>query len=142
MGEGKKLLLPYKFNCPPIGVKDCLNAKAKVWVKWMTNGTVWVLLNNMAEEPKVGKNTGNMGKGRPKGSPNKTTKLLKDAILKAAQQAGGGDEEGIVRYLAMRAQDKNPAPFMALLGKVLPMQVTGDPDAPLDIKITIGGDDG
>lgn len=65
--------------------------------------------------------------GRPKGSPNKTTALLKDAILKAAEQAGGG--EGLVGYLEHQAK-LNPGPFMSLLGKVLPMQVTGpDGDA-------------
>ena len=66
------------------------------------------------------------GPGRPKGSQNKTTTLLKDAILKAAELAGG--REGLVGYLQKQAEE-NPGPFMALLGKVLPMQVTG-PDDP------------
>lgn len=61
--------------------------------------------------------------GRPKGVPNKTTALLKDAILRAAEQAGGTD--GLVGYLETQAK-ANPGPFMALLGKVLPMQVTGE----------------
>jgi len=67
--------------------------------------------------------------GRPKGIPNKTTALLKDAILKAAAEAGGGD---MATYLAQQAID-NPGPFMALLGKVLPMQVTGLDDGPIQI---------
>ena len=74
----------------------------------------------MTDTHKVGQSTGNRGMGRPKGSLNKTTTLLKDAILKAAEQAGG--EEGIVGYLAEQATT-NPGPFMALLGKVLPMTV-------------------
>lgn len=61
--------------------------------------------------------------GRPKGSPNKTTALLKDAILQAADTAGG--KGGIAAYLASQAS-KNPGPFMALLGKVLPLQIAGD----------------
>lgn len=65
--------------------------------------------------------------------PNKTTALLKDAILKAAEKAGGS--QGLIGYLETQAQ-KNPGPFMALLGKVLPMQVTGDPDAPIALSIT------
>lgn len=65
--------------------------------------------------------------GRPKGAANKTTALLKDAILKAAEKAGDGD---IVEYLTLQAR-VNPGPFMALLGKVLPMQIAGDPDNPL-----------
>jgi hypothetical protein len=60
--------------------------------------------------------------GRPKGSPNKTTALLKDAILKAAEKAGG--KGGTVAYLTTQAKD-NPTAFMGLLGKVLPMQVQG-----------------
>ena len=63
--------------------------------------------------------------GRKKGTPNKTTALLKDAILMAAEQAG--DKEGIVGYLKTQARD-NPGPFMSLLGKVMPMQVEGTGD--------------
>ena len=61
--------------------------------------------------------------GRPKGSPNKTTALLKDAILKAATDAGDGD---LALYLQRQAV-LNPGPFMSLLGKVLPLQVA-NPD--------------
>lgn len=75
----------------------------------------------MAEEPKVGQNTGNRGKGRPKGSPNKTTAIIKDAIIQAATNAGDGD---MVEYLTQQAR-LNPGPFMSLLGKVLPTQLDG-----------------
>lgn len=67
--------------------------------------------------------------GRPKGSQNKTTALLKDAILKAAENAGNGD---MVEYLTQQAKE-NPGPFMSLLGKVLPTQIAGDPDQPLKL---------
>ena len=70
--------------------------------------------------------------GRKKGTPNKTTALLKDAILEAAEQAG--DKEGLVGYLKTQA-DKNPGPFMALLGRVLPKQL--DVDAQVDGSITV-----
>jgi hypothetical protein len=81
--------------------------------------------------------------GRKAGTPNKTTALLKDAILKAATDAGNGDLAG---YLQRQAQE-NPAAFMALLGRVLPLQVAGDPDNPLvletvDIKIISPNDRG
>ena len=66
--------------------------------------------------------------GRKKGVPNKTTALLKDAILKAA--AGAGGKKGLIGYLQEQAK-KNPGPFMSLLGKVLPTQVAGDPDNPI-----------
>lgn len=81
------------------------------------------------ETLKIGK--GKAGPGRPKGLPNKTTTALKEAILLAAEQAGG--KGGTVAYLKKQAID-NPAAFMTLLGKVLPMQVQGDPSAPLVIK--------
>jgi hypothetical protein len=73
--------------------------------------------------------------GRPKGSLNKTTALLKDAILKAAEDAGEGD---MAAYLTQQAKD-NPGPFMALLGKVLPMQIAGDAENPLVLNVTYGG---
>jgi len=86
----------------------------------------------VALEPKLSPNTGNAGKGRPKGSVNKTTALLKDAILLAAQKAGGDGEDGLVNYLQLQAQT-NPGPFMSLLGKVLPMTVAGDAENPVFI---------
>lgn len=78
--------------------------------------------------------------GRKKGTPNRTTATLKDAILKAAELAGG--KEGLVGYLKKQATE-NPGPFMALLGKVLPLQVTGAEGAPLIpvLNVTIGGKD-
>lgn len=84
------------------------------------------------ETLKIGQ--GKAGPGRPKGVPNKNTTLLKDAILLAAQRAGGGDE-GLVDYLQVQARD-NPGPFMALLGKVLPMQITGANDGPVIMEIS------
>lgn len=77
--------------------------------------------------------------GRKKGTPNKISGVLKDAILQAAEQAGG--EGGTVGYLKTQAT-ANPGPFLALLGKVLPMQVTGEEGgAALVVKvIKFGGD--
>lgn len=67
--------------------------------------------------------------GRPKGAVNKTTALLKDAILKAAEMAGDGD---IALYLEEQAR-QNPGPFMALLGKVLPTQLAGNVAVQLEV---------
>jgi len=72
----------------------------------------------MPNEPKVGVNTGNAGKGRPKGSENKTTKLLKDAIMGAFEQAGGE------AYLLNIAHE-DPKTFVSLLGRVLPTEIAG-----------------
>lgn len=79
---------------------------------------------------------GKAGPGRPKGVPNKTTTLLKDAILAAAAKAGG--KEGLEGYLAHQATE-NPQSFLPLLGKVLPMQVTGEDGGPLQIVINKPG---
>lgn len=74
----------------------------------------------------------NAGKGRKKGVPNKSTTALKDAILLAATEVGydgkGGD--GLLGYLKRVAAEDVKA-FTSLLGKVLPLQVTGEGGAPL-----------
>ena len=79
------------------------------------------------------------GMGRPKGTPNKTTTALKEAILIAARRAGGAaddDDEGLVKYLAHLAF-KEPASFASLLGKVLPMTVAGDAANPVQAVIKV-----
>ena len=73
-------------------------------------------------------------RGRKKGAPNKTTTQLKEAILTAAERAGGQD--GLVGYLERVANSNAPA-FATLLGKVLPLQVQGDKDAPLNSRVTV-----
>ena len=81
----------------------------------------------------VKKTTGNLpgaGPGRPKGVPNKVTTELKTMILKALDDAGG------VKYLVNQAKD-NPASFLTLLGKVIPLQVAGDPSNPITHNVRI-----
>ena len=56
--------------------------------------------------------------GRTKGTPNKLTKEVKEMILEALDNAGG------VEYLTRQA-DENPKAFLTLVGRVLPLQVTG-----------------
>jgi hypothetical protein len=86
----------------------------------------------MAAEP--GTRPPNAGKGRQKGSVNKVTKALKDMILGALDEAGGQT------YLAKQAA-ANPAAFMTLVGKVLPLQVQGDKDAPLQVRVVASDHD-
>lgn len=91
-------------------------------------------MTTVKQSLKIG--SGKAGPGRPKGQPNKTTALLKDAILKAATDAGNGDMADYLKTQAIL----NPGPFMALLGKVLPMQVTGPDDEngkPTAIQINV-----
>ena len=84
----------------------------------------------MARNPESLKN---LKPGNKRG-PAKTTAILKDAILQAAQNAGGPG--GMVGYLTQQASE-NPGPFMSLLGKVLPLQLAQDPDNPLPAAITV-----
>lgn len=66
------------------------------------------------------------GPGRPKGVPNKTTALLKDAIISAAELQGqdGNGKDGLVGYCQFLAKEE-PRAFASLMGRVLPMQVEG-----------------
>ena len=73
--------------------------------------------------------------GRPKGGKNKITRLLKEAILEAAENAGG--KAGIIGYLTEQAE-KSPGPFMALLGKVLPLQVANAEGESLSYTVITG----
>lgn len=83
------------------------------------------------------KKTGNLpgrGPGRPKGSQNRTTAALKDAILLAGA-AVGADKNGaggLQGYLETVAKEDMKA-FSALLGKVLPLQVTGENGASIGV---------
>lgn len=75
----------------------------------------------------MSKNTSGLrrgGPGRKPGVPNKITSSLKEMILQALSNKGG------VTYLETQA-DQNPNAFLALVGRVLPLQVQGDPDQPL-----------
>jgi len=72
---------------------------------------------------------GKPGPGRPKGSRNKVTAAAKDAIAQAAENIGG-----IERLAAWIKEDpKNEAAFWTTVyPKLIPVQVSGDPDgAPL-----------
>lgn len=62
--------------------------------------------------------------GRKPGSRNKMPSELKTMILTALDEAGG------VKYLQGIA-GSHPAAFASLLGRILPMQVAGDPDNPI-----------
>ena len=72
--------------------------------------------------------------GRPKGSLNKITASIKEAILEAFENAGG------VEYLEGIAKS-DPRTFCGLLGKVLPTVVAGDENQPIRVitKIEIVG---
>lgn len=66
----------------------------------------------------------NAGKGRPKGIPNKTTKLAKEAIAEAFDRLGGADR--LVEW-AQEDPDNERVFYTSLLPKLIPVQteITG-----------------
>jgi len=86
------------------------------------------------------KNTGRFGKGnpgKPKGAVNHNTRAAKDVIAKTAEMLGGAE-----RMLDWVKED--PANERVFWGtiytKLLPLQVTGDKDAPLQVQIVRFGE--
>jgi len=77
-----------------------------------------------SEKVSAGIGKGTPGPGRGKGNPNKLTRDLKEMILGALDDAGGR------KYLAEQAV-LNPGPFLTLVGKCLPREITGKDGAPL-----------
>jgi len=67
-------------------------------------------------------------------SQGEVDSVLKTMVLGALDEAGGQ------AWLAVQAQ-KNPTAFLTLVGKVLPMTVTGaggDGEEPASIRVTFG----
>jgi hypothetical protein len=81
--------------------------------------------------------------GRQKGTPNKVTALLKEAIIMAAEKCGRDTKGagGVVGYCEFLAQE-HPQTFATLLGKVLPLQLTGGSDGDTPLKFTLQLDEG
>ena len=70
--------------------------------------------------------------GSRKGVPNKTTGAIKDMILTALSNAGGAE------YPERRANDpRTAAAFLGLVGKVLPLQVSGEGGGPIGLSLTV-----
>lgn len=68
------------------------------------------------------------GRGRPKGSPNKVGAAIKEMVIQALENKGG------VEYLERQAE-ANPTAFLSLVGKVLPLQLTGEDGNSLTVVI-------
>lgn len=77
------------------------------------------------------------GAGRKKGSRNKTTKLLKEAIIMAAECEGrdGHGKQGLVGFLRALSR-REPAVFGRLMEKLLPYQLTGKDGSPMQMEHT------
>ena len=59
--------------------------------------------------------------------PNKLTADVKAAIMAAFSEVGGEEYLRSVAY-------SDPRTFCTLLGKILPTQIAGDPDAPVKVE--------
>ena len=84
--------------------------------------------------------------GRKRGTPNRTSALLKDAVLRAAEIQGNiidKDKElpGLVKYLTFISRE-HPAQFCTLLNRVMPSQIGGvtDEDDEINIQIVFSDD--
>ena len=74
--------------------------------------------------------------GRKRGSVNKTTSVLREAALLAAQLTGDPQKrgsEGLVDYLMFAAREYPPA-FLALLGRMVPQEVLVDAQAEISYR--------
>ncbi|PSH64670.1 hypothetical protein [Phyllobacterium sophorae] len=79
-----------------------------------------VKTNNLGDYLKTG------GPGRVKGSKNKITKTIKEAVKLAFDEAGGHE------YL-LEVAKKDPKTFVQLVAKLIPQEVTGDTKTTLRI---------
>lgn len=74
--------------------------------------------------------------GRAAGTPNRTTRILKEAVIMAAEQVGedGKGKDALLGYLRniARADFKT---YTQLLLKVLPLQITGDAEKPVVLTL-------
>lgn len=79
--------------------------------------------------------SGNRGRGRPKGSPNKVTANAKEAIEKAFEGLGGVDA------LMAWAKGNQDSFYGTVWPKILPLQVkhSGDRENPVVSEIIIRG---
>ena len=65
--------------------------------------------------------------GRVAGTPNRLTGAVKDMVMAALTKTGGVD------YLIKQAAD-NPTAFMTLIGKLVPLEHTGEGGGPIQIQ--------
>lgn len=80
----------------------------------------------MQTRPKTG--------GRKKGTKNKVTRNIKEALLQSFEHIGGFE------YLATQAYE-NPTAYMSLLAKLLPTQLEGSAENPIRLNLSKIDDD-
>ena len=70
------------------------------------------------------------GAGRPPGAPNRYTADVRQMVLAALDAVGGQ------QYLQRQAL-ANPAIFLSLVARTMPVKVTGDPDHPIEVNVAV-----
>lgn len=70
------------------------------------------------------------GAGRPKGSIDQANKMIREMVVSALAGVGGVD------YL-QRVAESHPAAFLTLIGKTMPLQVTGDGGGDIGLSINV-----
>ena len=75
--------------------------------------------------------SGKPGPGRPKGSPNKVTTAVREALLQSFHDLGG------VEYLKQLARTE-PKAYATLLGKCIPTAVEGSIQGGLVLHVVTG----
>lgn len=83
-----------------------------------------------SEYPKGRRKTG----GRKKGTPNKTTRIMKEAAIMAAEMIGsdGKGKDGLTGYLFRQAK-RFPKSYLPVLRATMPYTITGPNDGPLQV---------
>lgn len=72
--------------------------------------------------------------GKTKGTQNKFTRSAKEAFQLAFDELGGF--AGLVKWANDKENPQNKTAFYNLYGRLIPMEVAGDPNAPIAITIT------
>lgn len=67
--------------------------------------------------------------GRAKGARNKITRDIKEALLQSFEALGG-------QYWLESLARRRPAAYATLVGKLLPMQLTGKDGAPINVTFS------
>ncbi len=76
----------------------------------------------------IGRKTG----GRKKGTPNKTTRAVKDAIAFAADELGGAER---LTEWAREAPENERAFWTTIYPKLLPLQLSGEGGGPVAVSV-------
>jgi hypothetical protein len=79
--------------------------------------------------------------GRPPGAANAVSRVLKQAVLRAAEEVGdplNSNQDGLVGYLRWAAVHEAPG-FLGLLRKIMPQTIKADVGVAVDVLSSLRG---